>query len=101
MVNTYIRPLRGVPLTLLYFIVRDHALLDGTKRGAELIFQEYLSRNGLVPLQPQVVGRLLNEIEAGRGRAHQEHIVATIIEELRAATAACSPAIKPAESSPD
>jgi prophage maintenance system killer protein len=23
---------------LLYFIVRDHALLDGTKRGAELIF---------------------------------------------------------------
>jgi prophage maintenance system killer protein len=40
---------------LLYFVVRDHALLDGTKRGAELIFRHYLLRNGLTPLEPRVV----------------------------------------------
>jgi prophage maintenance system killer protein len=36
---------------LLYFIVRNHALLDDTKRGAEAVFQEYIMRNGL-PVLP-------------------------------------------------
>jgi prophage maintenance system killer protein len=68
---------------LLFFIVSDHALLDGTKRGTEIIVQEYLRRNDLPPLPPQVIGRLLVEIQAGHGRAHQERVVAVIVEELR------------------
>ena len=51
---------------LLYFIVRNHARLDGTKRGAEAVFQEYIMRNGLPVLPPQVIGRLLDEVEAVR-----------------------------------
>jgi prophage maintenance system killer protein len=72
---------------LLYFMVRDHALLDGTKRGTVMIFEEYLRRNDLPLLPAQSVGQIMNDIEAGRGQAHQEQIVARICAELAAALA--------------
>jgi prophage maintenance system killer protein len=63
---------------LLYFVVKDHALLDGTKRGTSVLFDEYLRKNGRPTLSPQLFGRLVTEIEAGSGRVHQERMVATI-----------------------
>lgn len=73
---------------LLYFMVRDHALLDGTKRGTVIIFEEYLRRNDLPLLPTQAVGQLMNDIEDGRGRAHQEQLVTRICAELAAAALA-------------
>jgi hypothetical protein len=62
----------------LYFVVKDHALFDGTKRGTSVLFDEYLRKNGRPTLSPQLFGRIVTEIEAGSGRIHQERMVAMI-----------------------
>jgi prophage maintenance system killer protein len=74
---------------LLYFIVRGHALLDGTTRGAVILFDEYLDRNGHPTLGRQLLGQLVQEIEIADAtesrRAHQERMTAKIIDALTAA----------------
>jgi len=74
--------------TLLYFIVKDHALLDGSKRGAAILFEEYLRINNLRAVAPQEFGRLVRDIEAGRPTdQHKERMTAEVVDAIQRSNA--------------
>ena len=56
---------------LLYFLVEDHALKDGAKRGAVALFEEYLRRNERPVPRSQALGRILHKMFADNANKAQ------------------------------
>jgi len=50
---------------LFYFLIKDHAFMDGTKRGAVAVFEEYLRKNEKHIPGPQILGQILQRMFSG------------------------------------
>lgn len=74
---------------MFYLMIKGHALLDGTTRGAALLLDEYLKRSGLRPVPVQIVGVLANLVESSvpgeTNSQHKDRVTSAIEKEILSA----------------